>query len=151
MLISSSKLVYLRCVGGEVGATSSLAPKIGPLGLVSVSFIFLFVDRHCCLMGLSYAHPVPADQLSIRKWLKNFLSLSFSRQRKSVMTSPRQPVTGRVWRSPSVWQFKTDKLPFQWYHQPLHWLSRLWRNRHVTARRSRIVSDHRHCPNERSN
>lgn len=28
-------LVYLRCVGGEVGATSSLAPKIGPLGLVS--------------------------------------------------------------------------------------------------------------------
>ena len=26
-------LVYLRCVGGEVGATSSLAPKIGPLGL----------------------------------------------------------------------------------------------------------------------
>ena len=27
------KFVYLRCVGGEVGATSSLAPKIGPLGL----------------------------------------------------------------------------------------------------------------------
>ena len=25
--------VYLRVVGGEVGATSSLAPKIGPLGL----------------------------------------------------------------------------------------------------------------------
>lgn len=23
----------MRCVGGEVGATSSLAPKIGPLGL----------------------------------------------------------------------------------------------------------------------
>ncbi|XP_066157526.1 large ribosomal subunit protein uL11 [Euwallacea fornicatus] len=30
---SEIKLVYLRCVGGEVGATSSLAPKIGPLGL----------------------------------------------------------------------------------------------------------------------
>jgi len=28
-------LVFLRVVGGEVGATSSLAPKIGPLGLVS--------------------------------------------------------------------------------------------------------------------
>lgn len=28
--------VYLRAVGGEVGATSSLAPKIGPLGLVSI-------------------------------------------------------------------------------------------------------------------
>jgi len=27
------KIVYLRCVGGEVGATSSLAPKVGPLGL----------------------------------------------------------------------------------------------------------------------
>lgn len=27
------KIVYLRAVGGEVGATSALAPKIGPLGL----------------------------------------------------------------------------------------------------------------------
>ncbi|EPQ04026.1 60S ribosomal protein L12 [Myotis brandtii] len=27
------KVVYLRCSGGEVGATSALAPKIGPLGL----------------------------------------------------------------------------------------------------------------------
>ena len=27
------KIVCLRCTGGEVGATSSLAPKIGPLGL----------------------------------------------------------------------------------------------------------------------
>ncbi|CAI8026274.1 60S ribosomal protein L12 [Geodia barretti] len=26
-------IVYLKAVGGEVGATSSLAPKIGPLGL----------------------------------------------------------------------------------------------------------------------
>merc|ERR1712212_393510 len=26
-------IVYLRVVGGEVGATASLAPKIGPLGL----------------------------------------------------------------------------------------------------------------------
>uniref|UniRef100_A0A673K4P3 Large ribosomal subunit protein uL11 n=1 Tax=Sinocyclocheilus rhinocerous TaxID=307959 RepID=A0A673K4P3_9TELE len=25
--------LYMRCTGGEVGATSSLAPKIGPLGL----------------------------------------------------------------------------------------------------------------------
>lgn len=28
--------VYMRCTGGEVGATSALAPKIGPLGLVSI-------------------------------------------------------------------------------------------------------------------
>ncbi|XP_051006491.1 60S ribosomal protein L12-like [Acomys russatus] len=27
------KIVYLRCTGGEVGTTSALAPKIGPLGL----------------------------------------------------------------------------------------------------------------------
>uniref|UniRef100_A0A0R3RWI3 Large ribosomal subunit protein uL11 n=1 Tax=Elaeophora elaphi TaxID=1147741 RepID=A0A0R3RWI3_9BILA len=27
--------VYLRCVGGEVGATSALAPKVGPLGLLN--------------------------------------------------------------------------------------------------------------------
>ena len=27
------KYVYLRAAGGEVGATSSLAPKVGPLGL----------------------------------------------------------------------------------------------------------------------
>uniref|UniRef100_A0A914IB19 Large ribosomal subunit protein uL11 n=1 Tax=Globodera rostochiensis TaxID=31243 RepID=A0A914IB19_GLORO len=27
------KIVYLRCVGGEIGATSALAPKVGPLGL----------------------------------------------------------------------------------------------------------------------
>merc|ERR1711915_899885 len=27
------KIVKLRAVGGEIGATSSLAPKIGPLGL----------------------------------------------------------------------------------------------------------------------
>ncbi|ELW69932.1 60S ribosomal protein L12, partial [Tupaia chinensis] len=27
------KVMYLRCTGGKVGATSALAPKIGPLGL----------------------------------------------------------------------------------------------------------------------
>lgn len=32
--------VYLRCVGGEVGATSALAPKVGPLGLVRELFSF---------------------------------------------------------------------------------------------------------------
>uniref|UniRef100_A0AAY4EII5 Large ribosomal subunit protein uL11 n=1 Tax=Denticeps clupeoides TaxID=299321 RepID=A0AAY4EII5_9TELE len=28
-----SVILFMRCTGGEVGATSSLAPKIGPLGL----------------------------------------------------------------------------------------------------------------------
>merc|ERR1711998_365257 len=27
------KIIYVRCTGGEVGAVSSLAPKVGPLGL----------------------------------------------------------------------------------------------------------------------
>ena len=31
--------VYVRAVGGEVPATSTLAPKIGPLGLVSFSLL----------------------------------------------------------------------------------------------------------------
>lgn len=34
----------MRCVGGEVGATSSLAPKIGPLGLVSLKIYEQFVS-----------------------------------------------------------------------------------------------------------
>lgn len=33
IVISHRFLGYLRVIGGEVGATSSLAPKIGPLGL----------------------------------------------------------------------------------------------------------------------
>jgi hypothetical protein len=32
---NEEKTIFLRVVGGEVGATSSLAPKLGPLGLVS--------------------------------------------------------------------------------------------------------------------
>ena len=34
------KIIYLRATGGEVGASSALAPKIGPLGLVRVSRTF---------------------------------------------------------------------------------------------------------------
>ncbi|ODV84415.1 hypothetical protein CANARDRAFT_8767 [[Candida] arabinofermentans NRRL YB-2248] len=30
---SEVKIIYLRAVGGEIGASSALAPKIGPLGL----------------------------------------------------------------------------------------------------------------------
>ncbi|VBB28818.1 unnamed protein product [Acanthocheilonema viteae] len=38
---SEIKIVYLRCVGGEVGATSALAPKVGPLGLVRKFYLFI--------------------------------------------------------------------------------------------------------------
>jgi large subunit ribosomal protein L12e len=30
------KIVILKAVGGEIGSASSLAPKLGPLGLVSI-------------------------------------------------------------------------------------------------------------------
>lgn len=40
------KIVYLRCVGGEIGATSALAPKVGPLGLVSFLRIIKNFKRH---------------------------------------------------------------------------------------------------------
>ena len=48
--------VYLRCTGGEVGATSALAPKIGPLGLVSYlrggAFLNLLrLHKHDCAWG----------------------------------------------------------------------------------------------------
>lgn len=33
--------VCLRAIGGEVGATAALAPKIGPLGLVSLRSLLL--------------------------------------------------------------------------------------------------------------
>ncbi len=35
---SAVTVIYVRTTGGEVGAVSSLAPKIGPLGLVSICF-----------------------------------------------------------------------------------------------------------------
>lgn len=41
-------IVYLRAVGGEVGATSSLAPKIGPLGLVREAVCGDGLDRELC-------------------------------------------------------------------------------------------------------
>lgn len=33
------KVIYLRCTGGEIGATSALAPKFGPLGLFPKKFV----------------------------------------------------------------------------------------------------------------
>ena len=41
-LLSCCSPVCLRAVGGEVGATAALAPKLGPLGLVGL-LLFLFI------------------------------------------------------------------------------------------------------------
>lgn len=71
-----------------------------------------------------------------------FFCISFhSHRRKSVMTSLRQPVTGKAWKSLYAWPSKTDKPPSVSFHRPLHWSSKHWRNHHVTERRSRTVSD----------
>lgn len=64
VLYIRSCVVYLRAVGGEVGATSSLAPKIGPLGLVSCFFLNVFfanVQMYVC-------------RVSMRTW-RTFLAL----------------------------------------------------------------------------
>lgn len=78
--------MYLRCVGGEVGATSSLAPKIGPLGLVSHKNININFDtvnkkkkKEKCLKFCSH------NQI-----------LFHSRPKKLVTISPKLPVIGRA-------------------------------------------------------
>lgn len=35
------KIVIMKAVGGEMGSASALAPKLGPLGLVSICILFL--------------------------------------------------------------------------------------------------------------
>ncbi|ERE71205.1 60S ribosomal protein L12-like protein [Cricetulus griseus] len=51
------KVVYLRCTGGEVGATSALAPKIGPLGLSSKLGLQLQLRTRGNLMPLFLQSP----------------------------------------------------------------------------------------------
>jgi large subunit ribosomal protein L12e len=38
---NEERIIFLRAVGGEVGAASTLAPKIGPLGLVCVYVLII--------------------------------------------------------------------------------------------------------------
>jgi hypothetical protein len=49
------KIIYLRATGGEVGASSALAPKIGPLGLVCLPHRCLNVS----FLNLCPSSPVP--------------------------------------------------------------------------------------------
>ena len=60
--------------------------------------------------------------------------------RRLEMTSPRQLVTGKVWRSPSSWRSKTDRPRLQSF--PLLRLSssRPWRNPQGTGRKWRTSS-----------
>ncbi|KAK2566414.1 60S ribosomal protein L12 [Acropora cervicornis] len=50
---SEIKIIYLRATGGEVGATSALAPKIGPLGLVRILSVLFMEKFEFFLVGQS--------------------------------------------------------------------------------------------------
>jgi hypothetical protein len=46
------KIVVLKAVGGEIGSASSLAPKLGPLGLVRRLFFTFCFRLFSSLVGL---------------------------------------------------------------------------------------------------
>lgn len=82
--------VYLRCTGGEVGATSALAPKIGPLGLVGDGAV-----RGGELRAWRPGAVRCLPPLSGLYYFVSNVSVFRSPQKKSAMTSPRPRVTGR--------------------------------------------------------
>lgn len=51
------KIIYLRATGGEVGASSALAPKIGPLGLVRILHCFSGIPSSHFSIVLSFQSP----------------------------------------------------------------------------------------------
>uniref|UniRef100_A0A3Q2X6H7 Large ribosomal subunit protein uL11 n=1 Tax=Haplochromis burtoni TaxID=8153 RepID=A0A3Q2X6H7_HAPBU len=75
------KIVYMRCTGGEVGATSALAPKIGPLGLVSIRKCVIWIkaaSRHYAQIDPALGNRAaqkPMDR-SVPKSLEHKLNLS---------------------------------------------------------------------------
>ena len=78
------------------------------------------------------------------------IAFPHSPPRRSVMTLPRLPATGRVWRLLSSWRFRTGRLRSPSCPQPPLWSSRPWRNHQGTARRSRTLSTVVTCPSTRS-
>ena len=58
--------VYVRATGGEVGAASSLAPKIGPLGL-SPKKVSSCAESYCPfrihMLGYAWAMHLPKETL----------------------------------------------------------------------------------------
>lgn len=113
--------VYLRATGGEVGATSALAPKVGPLGLV----------RHC-IRCVFFSCPFSSVSCTF--------FLLCSRRRRSVMTSPSQPKIGKACESLSSWPFRIDRQKSKLCQVHRRRSSRLWRNLHETGRSRRTVS-----------
>lgn len=97
--------VILRATGGEVGASSALAPKIGPLGLVSVD---VFSACHSALGDAKYAAALvqmkntPKIFTDDIRFFTSFLPMfameccACSPPRRSVKTLPRPRVSGKV-------------------------------------------------------
>lgn len=46
------KIVVLKCVGGEIGSAAALAPKLGPLGLVSIEYESNILLSLCLLSAI---------------------------------------------------------------------------------------------------
>jgi hypothetical protein len=85
------KIIYLRATGGEVGASSALAPKVGPLGLVrNFNLDFSYADE--------YIHTIISFYMTI-----------YRRRRRSEKILPRPLETGRDYESLSSSPSKTDK------------------------------------------
>ena len=74
---TEEKVVVLKAIGGEIGSASSLAPKLGPLGLVSL-------PRNC--------------HVCCSKSISNLTAL-YSPPRRSERISRRPPWTGRESKS----------------------------------------------------
>ena len=103
----------LRATGGEVGASSALAPKIGPLGLSPKK------------VGEDIAKAT-GDWVSAKDHHCYGPDCSYIRRKVSV--------------SLSNLPFKTVKQPFQLFPQHPLWSSRLSKNRPETERRRRTSS-----------
>merc|ERR1712110_1112225 len=78
------KIIYLRATGGEVGASSALAPKIGPLGLSPKK------------VGVTSPRPLATGRVSVS------LASSPSRtvKRPSPLSRPPPPLSSAPSRSP---------------------------------------------------
>jgi hypothetical protein len=133
------KIIYLRATGGEVGASSALAPKIGPLGLVSRSQPVN--ESSGARRGMRKgSRKGSVDSMILWKVQAGVVEdregkrrdgaaesgtpLTISHQRRSEKISQRPPETGRVYESLSSSPSKTDKQLSPSSHPPLPWSSR---------------------------
>ena len=81
--------VMMRAVGGEVASAATLAPKVGPLGMVRFVVLLGFVVPVRHVRGTVESLPTAASDAD------RSLS-SCSPPRRSARTSPRPPLTGRA-------------------------------------------------------